>query len=84
MAFDPSYSPAPRSAVVFFDRRELDLLMRLYGRMVGAGEWRDYAISGLADMAVFAVYRTAFVRDGAVQFRKDLYGWDAKLLELLD
>ena len=57
MAFDPSYSPAPRVAVVFFDRRELDLLMRLYGRMVGAGEWRDYAISGLADMAVFAVFR---------------------------
>ena len=57
MAFDPSYSPAPRSAVVFFDRRELDLLMRLYGRMVGAGEWRDYAISGLAEMAVFAVFR---------------------------
>ena len=57
MAFDPSYSPAPRSAVVFFDRRELDLLMRLYGRMVAATEWRDYAISGLADMAVFAVFR---------------------------
>ena len=57
MAFDPSYSPAPRTGVVFFDRRELDLLMRLYGRMVAAGEWRDYAISGLSDMAVFAVYR---------------------------
>ena len=57
MAFDPPYSPAPRSTVVFFDRRELDLLMRLYGRMVGAGEWRDYAVSGLADLAVFAVFR---------------------------
>ena len=31
--------------------------MRLYGRMVAATEWRDYAISGLADMAVFAVFR---------------------------
>lgn len=57
MAFDPSYSPAPRTAVVFFERRELDLLMRLYGRMVAAGEWRDYAISGLSDMAIFAVFR---------------------------
>lgn len=57
MAFDPSYSPAPRSSVVFFDRRELDLLLRLYGRMVAAGEWRDYAISGLSDAAVFAVFR---------------------------
>ena len=57
MAFDPSYSPAPRSGIVFFDRREIDLLMRLYGRMVAAGEWRDYAISGLSDAAVFAVFR---------------------------
>lgn len=57
MAFDPSYSPIPRSSVVFFDRHELNLLMRLYGRMVAAGEWRDYAISGHADMAVFAIFR---------------------------
>ena len=57
MAFDPSYSPAARSAVVFFERRELEFLMRLYGRMVAAGEWRDYAISGLSEAAVFAVFR---------------------------
>jgi hypothetical protein len=57
MAFDPSYSPAPRTGVVFFERRELDLLMRLYGRMVAAGEWRDYAVSGLGDVAIFAVFR---------------------------
>ena len=43
--------------MVFFERRELDLLMRLYGRMVAAGEWRDYALDGLADRAVFSVYR---------------------------
>ena len=57
MAFDPSYSPAPRTSVVFFDRRELDLLMRLYGRMVAAGEWRDYAMAGHRDVAEFAVFR---------------------------
>jgi hypothetical protein len=56
MAFDPSYS-APRSAVVFFERRELDLLLRLYGRMVAAGEWRDYAIDGLGEAAIFSVFR---------------------------
>ena len=38
---------APLPGVVFFDRRELNQLMRLYGRMVAAGEWRDYAIDGL-------------------------------------
>ncbi|HEX6859388.1 MAG TPA: DUF2794 domain-containing protein [Caulobacteraceae bacterium] len=56
MAFDPSYSP-PRQAVVFFERREIDQLMRLYGRMVAAGEWRDYAIDGLREAAVFSVFR---------------------------
>ena len=59
MAFDPSYS-APRQARVFFERRELERLLRLYGRMVAAGEWRDYGMDGLADCAVFSVFcRTA-------------------------
>ena len=54
-----AFPPAPPSPVVFFDRRELDALLRLYGRMVAAGEWRDYAIDGLADRAVFSIYRRA-------------------------
>jgi hypothetical protein len=45
--------------MVFFDRRELDLLLRLYGRMVAAGEWRDYGIGGLREAAVFSVFRRA-------------------------
>ncbi|WP_249138033.1 DUF2794 domain-containing protein [Phenylobacterium montanum] len=49
----------PYRAVVFFDRRELDKLLRLYGRMVAAGEWRDYGIGGLRDAAVFSVFRRA-------------------------
>jgi hypothetical protein len=44
---------------VSFDRRELDLILRLYGRMVAANEWRDYAIDHLADRAIFSVYRRA-------------------------
>lgn len=31
--------------------------MTLYGRMVAAGEWRDYGISSLRDLAVFSVFR---------------------------
>jgi len=31
--------------------------MSLYGRMVAAGEWRDYGISMLPDMAVFSIFR---------------------------
>jgi len=58
MAFDPSYA-APSGARIFFERRELERLLRLYGRMVAAGEWRDYAIDGLKEAAVFSVFRRA-------------------------
>jgi hypothetical protein len=50
-------TPAPASRVVFFERRELERLLRLYGRMVAAGEWRDYGIDGLKVAAVFSVFR---------------------------
>src|SRR4029078_9133977 len=42
---------------VTFERRELDRILSLYGRMVAAGEWRDYAIDFLKDRAVFSVFR---------------------------
>ncbi len=45
--------------VVSFDRRELDLILGLYGLQVGAGEWRDYAIDMLKDRAVFSIFRHA-------------------------
>ncbi len=44
---------------VTFSRRELDRILGLYGRMVAAGEWRDYAIDFLKDRAVFSVFRRA-------------------------
>jgi hypothetical protein len=50
---------APHTARVTFDRRELDRILSLYGRMVAAGEWRDYAIDFLRDRAVFSVFRHA-------------------------
>ncbi len=42
---------------VSFDRHELGRILALYGRMVAAGEWRDYGISCLADLAVFSIFR---------------------------
>jgi hypothetical protein len=42
---------------VTFSRRELDRILRLYGRKVAAGEWRDYTIDFLNDRAVFSVFR---------------------------
>ncbi|WP_439572398.1 DUF2794 domain-containing protein [Phreatobacter sp.] len=44
---------------VSFDRRELQQILQLYGRMVSAGEWRDYAIDFLRTKAVFAIFRRA-------------------------
>lgn len=52
--------PFPHSTVsgqVAFHRSELAVIMPLYGRMVAAGEWRDYGISCLRDLAVFSVFR---------------------------
>lgn len=49
----------PVNVTVAFDRRELDQILRLYGRMVAANEWRDYAIDHTRERAVFSVYRRA-------------------------
>jgi len=40
-----------------FNRLELNQILNVYGRMVAAGEWRDYAIDMLREKAVFSVFR---------------------------
>ena len=51
-------TPFPRQPdLVHFQRAELSLILSLYGRMVAAGEWRDYGISGLREVAVFSIFR---------------------------
>jgi hypothetical protein len=45
------------AASVRFDRRELNQILTIYGRMVAAGEWRDYALDFLDDVAVFSIFR---------------------------
>ncbi len=40
-----------------FDRSELSRILTVYGRMVAAGEWRDYALDFLEEVAVFSVFR---------------------------
>jgi hypothetical protein len=55
-----SFSAAARPPEqVSFDRSELGAILGLYGRMVAAGEWRDYAMSFLRETAVFSVFRRA-------------------------
>ena len=46
-----------RRLIASFDRRELTRILDLYGRMVAAGHWRDYAIGFSPDAAVFAAFR---------------------------
>lgn len=54
--------PRPRAAQVAFDRAELSRILDLYGRMVAAGHWRDYAIDLGRDAAVFSAFRRATER----------------------
>ena len=42
---------------VAFHRTELSPILTVYGRMVAAGEWRDYGISCLRDVAIFSIFR---------------------------
>jgi hypothetical protein len=54
---------------VGFDRDELMRILDLYGRMVAAGEWRDYAMDFTRDGAVFSAFRRAAERP-AVRIEK--------------
>ena len=52
-----TFSSGTAPIQIAFDRRELSVILSLYGRMVAAGEWRDYGISHLREVAVFSVFR---------------------------
>lgn len=49
---------SPASAV-YFMRPELTRILNVYGRLVAAGEWRDYAIDHQRERAVFSIFRRA-------------------------
>lgn len=50
--------PAPiRPNQIGFERLELNRILDLYGRMVAAGHWRDYAIELGREAAIFAAFR---------------------------
>ncbi len=54
--------PGRQPLQVGFERQELGRIMDLYGRMVAAGEWRDYAMDFTRDMALFSAFRRAAER----------------------
>ena len=62
---DSNISPFPQRAApsqVGFERPELDRILNLYGRMVAAGHWKDYAMDMRRDVAIFAAFRRASER----------------------
>jgi hypothetical protein len=62
LAFPPATNASARQASapqVTFTRAELGAILNIYGRMVAAGEWRDYALDFTRDNAVFSIYRRA-------------------------
>jgi len=54
--------PGRKPLQVGFSREELTQILDLYGRMVAAGQWRDYAMDFTRDAASFAAFRRAAER----------------------
>ncbi len=57
--------PRSQHVQVGFDRLELSRILDLYGRMVAAGQWRDYAMNFDKDAASFSAYRRSSERPQA-------------------
>ncbi|MCP8882858.1 DUF2794 domain-containing protein [Devosia sp. XJ19-1] len=54
---EPNAQPnRPVQPIIAFDRKELMQILAVYGRKVGTGEWRDYAMDFLKDRALFSIY----------------------------
>jgi hypothetical protein len=57
--------PGRQPLQVGFTREELGRILDLYGRMVAAGQWRDYAMDFTRDAASFAAFRRTAERPQA-------------------
>ena len=57
--------PGKSAGQIGFDRDELQRILDLYGRMVAAGEWRDYAMDFDRHAATFAAFRRTAERPQA-------------------
>ena len=59
-ASNSSYAPTSSAhQTVYFMRQELSQILNVYGRMVAAGKWHDYAIDHMKGQAVFSIFRRA-------------------------
>ena len=69
----PSAFPGGQAQQVGFERGELKRIVDLYGRMVAAGLWKDYAIAFEPGAAAFWAYRrTAEIPEYRIEKRPDL------------
>ncbi len=75
-----SVIPLPTAGQTLFDRAEIDRIMQLYGQMVAAGEWRDYAIDFTSQTATFSAFRRAserpefrLVKDPSLRLKQGQY-----------
>ena len=57
--------PGRQPQQIGFAREELMRILDLYGRMVAAGQWRDYGMDFTRDAAIFAAFRRAAERPQA-------------------
>lgn len=83
-------APRPQPQVTF-NRLELDRILSLYGRMVAAGLWRDYALDLGAKTASFSAFRRTaenpeirIVKDPALRLKQGewiLYGEGGVILK---
>jgi glycogen debranching enzyme len=65
---------------ISFDRKELNLILNLYGKYVAQGEWRDYAMDFGSELATFSIFRRSsevplyrIVKNPALARRQGLY-----------
>jgi Protein of unknown function (DUF2794) len=70
-------SAAPQIA---FDRKEMNLILNLYGKYVASGEWRDYAMDFGSEIATFSIFRRSsevplyrIVKNPALARKQGLY-----------
>jgi Protein of unknown function (DUF2794) len=54
--------PSDAATQIVFDRAELTRILDLYGRMVAAGHWKDYALEMGREAAIFSAFRRAAER----------------------
>ena len=77
---DARRSTDRRIEQIAFDRKELNIILGVYGTKVAEGEWRDYAMDFGRDKATFSVFRRAsemplyrIVKDPSLARKQGIY-----------